>query len=1688
MKPHLPVSLFRALLTAVVAFPVFTYASESDIPADFERLILSKPSDIDKGQSAAKVAFRIESPSTTDTTIRWIETPTYFGSQPEKEVLFTRIDSSEVCNMAILRSGRFMSVGDISFVDISDFTLNNNNYSASNNANSAYNGGILSVGGLKLSGAGALEGFNSTDHKILLERNRNLSVTYNSMSVSGENVKIHGMGAVMGAAHLEITQNKDITISQNKLSVNTTGNAASAKSIAYGGSLFGEDVIITNNDNVLFESNKIRATSAGQSEATGAAIGALNSITITGNDSVVFRGNAICCGSAYYLESLGIKGINPNSNSGALTVSAANSRSVIFYDPINVRGNVSFNSDFTDEYGQQQKAEGEIIFSAEDLEKHLTTARQELGADQPEASDKEKYSSKKSLALGNTTLHNGILLIQKDAIYSTGSFTAESGSTLKLNKGSLWSKDLDTHEQDIRFQTPATYSGDRSITFESGSNLHIQDTGNNIKAEDIRFAGNNTITFDISPSSTTTACITIEEVENLTFGTGITILLTSDTSVTRDEYKLISIDKETKRNGWTDANITVASGTNLGFTATFSNLFWREIGNRMELCYSTDPYILKDGTWNNNNGDFVWSLNSINWSENGQNYSFANGAHATFTDTGAGTITIQGNIAPASVVVNNTAAGTYEWKADSQGGKLTGEMQLTKKGEGELKISLANDYSGGTIVEGGTLIAGDAQAFGTGAITVTGGHLNTDTYSVTNDVTLQGGKFSGTAYNGKLSAIGTIAAPASVSIGDNTTAQSVDLKNVTISGGSFTGKTNISSSNATIETLLTGETNLTVTGNTTLVGNHNSTGTFTVQSGQLILAELATTTADLDLQGGYLTVSDDKLQLNIGQSVKLNGGSVQGTLETAVGSTVEVIKDSTVTGLNLNGGTYIATTPDVTLQVGGDLNILGNTKVDVSSFIETGSYTLISAGEIKGETSKLTAVTDNRNTFVFEKNNNDLELTVQENAADLYWKAGQTGEWGTGNTQQWDTTADDKRFFNRDKVNFNEGGKVELVSDVTPASVVVTGDKDVTLSGAGSITGSTTTLTKDGDCVLNMNAANSYEGGTVIENGTINAGGVDSFGKGSIQLKGGTLNMRELAAANAVEATGGEFIGTAYSGTLTVKGDLSVGDKTTAGEIALKSGSISQGSISNTAIIADGGDSSIASKLKGTTSLRVDKGTLTLDCENESSGTVTVNDGNLIITGTAALGKGDIYLNGGKMLMNPNADLILTGKQKLNLRGGQLVGNARTGNATSIVVSKDSTIDGNLDLNGGTIYFEGKDKEKPATRSMIIGSNGCTLSVTGALTLRADTLIYLEKGQYADGDILLEADSLTGDFSQLILNYDDGNPNTEFALELQQTEDAKVQIILDLDKVYEHENSNWVIADADLRDLLVQSNWGMFASSHAFTDALQGQRSASGTVGSHGVMVWASGLYSHMSVNDDGAMNGGDSDTMGAAVGIETMVGSRSCIGLAVGVTSTDISVGGISDEMEQDGIYFGIYGATVLSRLSEISGLTLSWSAAYGSVESSPSGAASSIEWQQDSFQLNGRVDWSRSVSHSTTVNVFAGLEYFMTTSDEVAGVDSGEIRNLRAELGAGITRRYSSSVLYAEARLLGDIMRDDPTPTIDGWSEEGANPGTVGAGFRVGAAYDINQFWSIGANGSVEIMGDAVSAGANIGASLKF
>ncbi len=1691
MKPHLPASLFRALVAAAIALPAYTFGGYSDIPDTYiTQSVVTSTSGV--AGSDPNMAFLIKpSSNVTNPTMAW-SGETVIEAR-NSNVLFTSWSNDNLCTLDMSFGSHLITVGDLTFVSLYDVSMDSNKQSIpSSSTATAYGGAVIGGTSMTHNEEGNLTGYGRPDSTVKFERNRNIYLTRNEINLTVSNgnipVRAYGYGAVIVSPKTVITGNKDVTIDTNFLNVKaTTHNNCYAD--ARGGALYGNTIEISNNEDVSIQGNRLEMVTSGPlGVARGAAIYSNHSVSITGNNSVTIRNNALHYKTrndeAYYLESIYIE----SGNQGLLTLAAGAGKAITLYDRICVDTNVTINATFTNQEGQDESATGDVIFSArfadEDLKAYLKEMR---GAGNETPTPQESLLSCTSVALGTTTLHAGRMQICDGAIYNGGGFIANPGSTLYMRAGTLLGN---------MPETVAPPMGDGRTVFRTGSGLHLKGVNSFIDSVETVFEGNNSFTFDITALNHNDSSILIND--NVTFNAGTTVYITSDNQLSDAIYHLISIPEEYTVTGWVSANITVSSNEDIGFTATYANLIWETDGNGMRhLNYYTTQPKLRDAEWTNGNGDYVWSFNAINWQQDGQPYAFSNGATATFTDAGhtggAGvndTIYLKGEIRPADVIVDNTVDAPYTWVADNSGGKLSGEMSLTKRGTGSLTVALANDYSGNTVVEGGTLIAGNAKAFGTGTITVTqGGALDLGNYAVTNTVRVDAGSFSGTGYAGELQITGNAV------IGENTTAKSVYLNPGRVAGGSFINTT-ITAVNATIgdvgkETLLIGKTNLISHGKTTLRGNHTSTGTFTVMDGTFVLE--GSTTADIVIQSGSMLL-DNKMTLANGQELTFNGGNLHGSVATADGSGINTNVSTIISeNLDLNGGVFTPGGQGIILTVGGQLNILNKTDVNVSAYVNGGSYVLANAGSIIGDETLLNPYTDTRNENTISKNGSGLLLTVVEKAATLHWNAGATGKWEQRGDTEWDVShmedpsSVDPIFYNRDKVVFDKGGTVEIVGEVKPASITVTGSEEVSLSGSGSIGGSTG-LEKQDSCTLNMNANNTYTGGTAIREGTVNAGGAGSFGTGNIQLHGGHVNMGNFAVKNNVVATGGKFSGTAYNGTITVQGDLAVGDDTTAKQIDLVAGSIKEGSLKDTNIAVKG-NSAIESALKGNTNLTVESGEIVLSGDNSSTGTTTVNGGTLSYAKEKAFGSGDIYLNGGRIQATEIPALILTGKQALHFRGGSITGNVNTGNSTSLVLDNDARIEGNLKLNGGTIYFNGKgNTNTPMARGMMVSSNGCTLSVSGSLTLSADTVINLAKGQYADGDILIEADSLTNDdISRLILDYDDGNPNTEYALVLRET-DEKIQILLDLDKVYEHVDGKWTVSREDLRDLLVQSNWGMFASSHAFTDALQGQRSASGLIGDNGVMVWASGLYSHMTVNDDGAKNGADADSLGAAVGFETMVGSRSCIGMAVGVTSTDISASNILDKMEQDGTYVGVYGATVLSRLSETSGLTFSWSAAYGSVESAPSTAGSGIEWQQDSFQLNGRVDWSRSISDTTTVNLFAGMEYFLTTSDSVFGIDSGEIRNLRAELGAGITRRFSATVLYAEARLLGDIVRDDPAPTIDGVSEEGANPGTVGAGVRVGAAYDINPYWSVGANGSVEIMGDAVSAGANVGASVRF
>ena len=125
-------------------------------------------------------------------------------------------------------------------------------------------------------------------------------------------------------------------------------------------------------------------------------------------------------------------------------------------------------------------------------------------------------------------------------------------------------------------------------------------------------------------------------------------------------------------------------------------------------------------TWNNTgaSGDGItWNtVGSQNFANGGGPSAFHIGDTVTFNDANNGhyAVSISGTVSPVSLTVNNSAAN-YTFSGT---GQISGTTSLTKSGTAALIISTANTYTGGTIVNAGTLIVANPTALGTGGIAI----------------------------------------------------------------------------------------------------------------------------------------------------------------------------------------------------------------------------------------------------------------------------------------------------------------------------------------------------------------------------------------------------------------------------------------------------------------------------------------------------------------------------------------------------------------------------------------------------------------------------------------------------------------------------------------------------------------------------------------------------------------------------------------------------------------------------------------------------------------------------------------------------------------------------------------------------------------------------------------------------------
>ncbi|HHA3569243.1 TPA: autotransporter-associated beta strand repeat-containing protein [Salmonella enterica subsp. enterica serovar Havana] len=883
------------------------------------------------------------------------------------------------------------------------------------------------------------------------------------------------------------------------------------------------------------------------------------------------------------------------------------------------------------------------------------------------------------------------------------------------------------------------------------------------------------------------------------------------------------------------------------------------------------------GTFNLADADDSFTVNTV--LENVDANSGWNGQ--SLTKTGAGTLILNAEntytgsttISEGTLIATNVEAlgtgnvtdnATLEMNTGGDfDNAISGSGQVVKSGDETLTLSGANSYTGGTTISGGTLVASNVEALGTGDITDnatlelnTGGDFD-NVISGSGQVVKSGDKTltlsgsntytGGTTISGGTLVASNVDALGSGDVTDNATLEmntggdfanniggtgsvvkSGD-KTLTLSGtNSYTGGTTISggtlvasnvealgtgdvTDNATLELNTGGDFDNAISGSgqvvksgdktLTLSGANSYSGATTISGGTLIATHVnALGTGAIDNRASLLL--DASGQFTVTDLTTESGGNTEiGAGSTLQATTLTQKSDSTLT-INLNSNTVdpvIHAASQVSLA--GTLDITGVGDVldsDPASTDDLDTFTLIASDKtIAGDFEKLTvagmdadladfitvdgriddtgkqyelttaltwyadrddAVTDAHGTFNLTNADGSFAVnTVLENVDATLDPASATGWDGTSlikqgagtlilnaeNTYTGGTTISGGTLV---ATNVDALGSGDVTDDAT-LELNTGGTFDNAISGSGQVV-------KSGDDVLTLSGANSYSGGTLISDGTLVASNVEALGTGDVtddatlELNtGGTFDNAIGGSGNVVKSGADTLTlsgSNSYTGGTTISGGTLVASNVEA---------LGTGDVTNNATLElnTGGD--FINNIGGTG--RVEKSgddTLTLSGSNTYTGGTLINGGTLVASNVEALGTGDVTdnatlaLNTGGTFDNAisgSGQVVKSGDETLTLSGTNSYTGGTTISGGTLVAtnvealgSGDVTDDATLELNTGGTFdnaISGSGKvEKSGDKTLTLsGAN----SYTGGTLISGGTLVASNVEALGTGDV-----------------------------------------------------------------------------------------------------------------------------------------------------------------------------------------------------------------------------------------------------------------------------------------------------------------------------------------------------------------
>ncbi|EDH3790123.1 autotransporter outer membrane beta-barrel domain-containing protein [Salmonella enterica subsp. enterica serovar Agona] len=821
---------------------------------------------------------------------------------------------------------------------------------------------------------------------------------------------------------------------------------------------------------------------------------------------------------------------------------------------------------------------------------------------------------------GGTTISGGTLVASNVEALGTGDIT--DNATLELNAGGDFANNIGGTGSVVK-------SGDKTLTL-SGSNTYTGGTtisGGTLVASNVEALGSGDVT-----DNATLEMNTGGDFANNIGGTG---------SVVKSGDETLTLSGANSYTGGTtiSGGTLVASNVEALGTGDVTDNATLELntGGDFDNAISGSGQVVKSG-------DKTLTLSGINSYTGGTTISGGTLVASNVDALGSGDVTDN-----ATLELNT--GGDFD-------NAIGGTGSVVKSGDKTLTLSGANSYTGGTTISGGTLVASNVEALGSG--------------DVTDNATLElntGGDFD--------NAIG----------GTGSVVKSGD-KTLTLSGtNSYTGGTTISggtlvannvealgtgdvTNNATLELNTGGDFDNAISGSgqvvksgdktLTLSGANSYSGATTISGGTLIATHVnALGTGAIDNRASLLL--DASGQFTVTDLTTESGGNTEiGAGSTLQATTLTQKSDSTLT-INLDSNTadpVIHAASQVSLA--GTLDITGVGDVldsDPASTDDLDTFTLIASDKtIAGDFEKLTVA------------GMDADL------ADFITVDGRIDDTG----KQYELTTALTWYADRDDAVTDAHGTFNLTNaDGSFAVNTVLENVDATLDPASATGWDGTSLIKQGAGTLILNAENTYTGGTTISGGTLVATNVDALGSGDVtddatlELNTGGTFDNAISGSGQVVKSGDDVL--TLSGANSYSGGTLISDGTL---VASNVEALGTGDVTDDATLElnTGGD--FINNIGGTG--RVEKSgddKLTLSGSNTYTGGTLISSGTLVANDVNALGTGDV---------TDNATLMLnTGGDFTNNIGG--TGRVEKSGDDALTLSGSNTYTGGTLISGGTL-------------------------------------------------------------------------------------------------------------------------------------------------------------------------------------------------------------------------------------------------------------------------------------------------------------------------------------------------------------------------------------------------------------------